>query len=124
MPSAYGKYRKLTKTTENNRKLTENYRNQLKIFQETTYIMICKTYVCTNCLFSLSVLSVTLMCCGQTTGLIKMQLGTEVGLGPGHIVLDGDPSPPLKWTQPVSPIFGPYVVAKWLDGSRCYLVGR
>jgi len=26
-----------------------------------------------------------------------MQLGTEVGLGPGDIVLDGDPAPP---TQP------------------------
>ena len=23
-----------------------------------------------------------------------MKLGTEVGLGPGHIVLDGDPAPP------------------------------
>jgi len=42
----------------------------------------------------LSVLSVTLMYCGQTVGWIKMKLGTEVGLGPGHIVLDGDPAPP------------------------------
>jgi len=25
-----------------------------------------------------------------------MSLGTEVGLGPGDIVLDGDPSPPKK----------------------------
>ena len=24
----------------------------------------------------------------------KMKLGTQVGLGPGHIVLDGDPAPP------------------------------
>jgi len=23
-----------------------------------------------------------------------MKLGVEVGLGPGHIVLDGDPAPP------------------------------
>ena len=23
-----------------------------------------------------------------------MPLGTEVGLGPGHILLDGDPAPP------------------------------
>jgi len=29
--------------------------------------------------------------CGQTPGWIKMALSTEVGLGPGHIVLDGDP---------------------------------
>jgi len=32
--------------------------------------------------------------CGQTVGRIKMKLGTEVSLGPGHIVLDGDPAPP------------------------------
>jgi len=25
-----------------------------------------------------------------------MKLGMQVGLGPGHIVLDGDPGPPLK----------------------------
>jgi len=29
--------------------------------------------------------------CGQTAGWIKLPLGTEVGLGPGDIVLDGDP---------------------------------
>ena len=32
------------------------------------------------------------MCCGQTAGWIKMALGRGVGLGPGHIVLDGDPA--------------------------------
>jgi len=31
--------------------------------------------------------------CGQTAGWIKMPLGMEVVLGPGHIVLDGDPAP-------------------------------
>jgi len=38
---------------------------------------------------------------------IQMALGTDVGLGPGQIVLDGDPAPPpeKKRTQP--PIFGP-----------------
>ena len=36
----------------------------------------------------LSVLSVTLVYCGQTVGWIKMKLGMPVGLGPGHIVLD------------------------------------
>jgi len=37
-----------------------------------------------------------------------MKLGLEVGLGPGHIVLDGVPAPPPKkknWHRP--PIFGP-----------------
>ena len=38
--------------------------------------------------------------CGQTAGWIKTALGTEVGLGPGHIVLDGDLAPlPKKWTE-------------------------
>jgi len=36
------------------------------------------------------------VCCDQTAGWIKMLLGTEVGLGPGDIVLDGDPAPPQK----------------------------
>ena len=42
----------------------------------------------------LSCLSVTLVYCGQMVGWIKMKLGIQVGLGPGHIVLDGDPAPP------------------------------
>jgi len=33
----------------------------------------------------------TLVYCGQTAGWIKMPLGTEVGHGPGHVVLDEDP---------------------------------
>ena len=33
------------------------------------------------------------MYCGQTAGWIKMPLGMEVGLGPGHIVLHGASSP-------------------------------
>ena len=40
----------------------------------------------------LSVLSGKLVYCGQTVGWIKMKLGTQIGLGPGHIVLDGDPA--------------------------------
>ena len=42
-------------------------------------------------------MSVAFVYCGQTVGLIKMKLiGMEVGLGPGHTVLDGDPAPPPK----------------------------
>jgi len=52
----------------------------------------------------LSVLTVTLVYCDQTVGWIKMKLGMELGLGPGHIVLDGDPAPP-NGAQP--PILGP-----------------
>jgi len=71
----------------------------------------------------LSVLSVTLVYCGQTVGRIKMKLGTQVGIGPEHIVLDGDAGPPPQ--RGIAPNFGPIpVVAKWLDKSRCHLVGR
>ena len=38
---------------------------------------------------------------GQTVGWIKMPLGTEVDLGPGHIVLDGHPAPPERSTAPL-----------------------
>ena len=47
----------------------------------------------------LSVLSVTLVHCGQIVEWIIMPFGTEVGLCPGDIVLDGDPAPPRKGAQ-------------------------
>ena len=47
---------------------------------------------CLSYLSCLSCLSVALVYCGQRAGWIKMPLGTEVDLGPGNIVLDGDPS--------------------------------
>jgi len=37
--------------------------------------------------------------CGQTAGWITMELSMEVGLGPDHIVLDGDPAPLPKRGQ-------------------------
>ena len=44
--------------------------------------------------------------CGQTAACIKMPLDMEVGLGPVHIVLEGDTAPLLKkGAEP--PIFGP-----------------
>jgi len=52
-------------------------------------------------------LSVTFVHCGQTVGRIKMKLGVKVGLGPGHIVLDGDGAQP--------PIFRPYLL--WPNGT-------
>jgi len=63
-----------------------------------------------RCLSVLSVLSVTFVHCGQTVGLIKMKLGLQVGIGPGHIVLDGDPVPPLPKGHSPHPIFGPYLL--------------
>ena len=56
--------------------------------------------------------------CGQMTGWIKMTLGMEVGLGPGHIVRDVDPAPPPQNFRPMS------MVPKRLHGSRCHLVWR
>jgi len=38
------------------------------------------------------------VCCGQTDGWIKTPLGTEAGLGAGHIVSDGDPAPCQRGT--------------------------
>ena len=52
-----------------------------------------RTVVCLSCL---------LRCLGhrgQMVGWIKIPLGMEVGLGPGHIVLDGDPDPPRRGTK-------------------------
>jgi len=40
-------------------------------------------------------------CCGQMAGWFKTPLGTEVGLGPGDFVLDGDTAPlPKKGAEP------------------------
>ena len=41
--------------------------------------------------------------CGETAGWMKMALGTEVDLGPGHTVLDGVPA--LRETGIAAPIF-------------------
>jgi len=74
---------------------------------------------CMSCLFvcpaCLSCLSVTLAYCGQTVGWIKMKLGKQVGLGPGHIVIDGDIARlPQKGSEP--PNFRSIsVVPKWLS---------
>jgi len=43
-----------------------------------------------------------------------MALGVEVGLGPGDIVLDGDPAPPPKKRGLQLPIFGPCLL--WPNG--------
>jgi len=49
--------------------------------------------------------------------MIKMPLGMKVGLGPGHIVLRGDPAHP-KGAQP--PVFGPYLL--WPNGRPSQLL--
>jgi len=56
--------------------------------------------------------------------MIKMALGVEVGLGPGHIVQDGDPAPSPKKRGRGPPQFRHISgVAKWLDASKCTWYG-
>ena len=63
------------------------------------------------------------MYCDQTAGWIKVPLRKEVGLGPGHIVLDGDPTPHLR--RGTAPTFRPiFIVTKRLEESRYHLVRR
>ena len=80
---------------------------------------LCYRTVVLSCL---SCLSVTLACCGQMVRWIKMKLGMEVGVGPRHIVLDGDPASPPQKRGTALPIIGPCIVAKQLHGSRCHLI--
>jgi len=63
-----------------------------------------------------------LVYCGQTVTWIKMTLGTEVGLGPGNIVLDGDLAPPQKRCTAAPTFRSMSIVAKLLDASTCHLV--
>jgi len=49
------------------------------------------------------------MYCGQTAGWIKMPLGTEVVLDPGHTVLDGDPAPNPPKGHSSRPLFSAHV---------------
>jgi len=56
---------------------------------------------------------------------IKMKLGMQVGLGPGHIVLDGTQLPlPQRGVEP--PIFGPYPLWPngWMDQDATWYGGR
>jgi len=46
--------------------------------------------------------------CSQTVGWIKMSLDTEVGLAPGHILLDDDPAP-LSRKRHSTPHFSAHV---------------
>jgi len=48
-----------------------------------------------------------------------MKLGTQVGIGPGHVVLDGDLAPhPQRGT---APNFRPIIVAKMARGIEMLL---
>jgi len=63
--------------------------------------------------------------CGQTAVWIKMLLGMNVDLGPGHIVLDGNPAP-LPRKGDISPSFGPCLLWPngWMDQDATWYKGR
>jgi len=64
--------------------------------------------------------------CGQTAGWIKMTLGMKVGLGPGHIVLHGDPAPLPKIKKGRPPIFGQFLLWPngWMDQDATWHGGK
>ena len=71
------------------------------------------------------------VCCVQTAGWIKMPLGMEVDLSPGHIVLDADPSLRPERGTAASPSFRPMsIVAKWspisatVEHLYCHYLGQ
>jgi len=73
-------------------------------------------------LVCLSCLSATLVYRGQTVGQIRMPVGKEVPLGPGHIVLDRYLAPPYKGHSSL-PNFGPCLLwpNSWMDqDATCY----
>jgi len=53
-----------------------------------------------------------------------MPLLREVGLGPNDIMLDGYPALPPQRGGTAPNFWSMSIVAKWLDGSRCYMVRR
>jgi len=58
--------------------------------------------------------------CGQMAGWMKTRLGTEVALGPGHIVRPGPRSPAKGAQQPAAPCFWPVsIVATAAHLSYC-----
>ena len=67
----------------------------------------------------LSCLSVTLVYCGQVVRWIRMPLGTKVCLGPGNIVLDGNPGspPPKKGVQHPPTFRSMSILTKWSSMS-------
>ena len=66
------------------------------------------------------------VCCDQTAGWIKMLLRIEVGLDPGHNVLDGDPAIPSPKRTQQPPIFGLCVLWPncWTDQDATWYGAR
>ena len=89
--------------------------------------MICKTYVCINWLSVLSVCTVCNVDVLWPNSWMDQGAtwhgGTEVGIGPGHIVLDGDPAPSSKGHSP-SPQFSAHICCGPVNSSHGQLVTR
>jgi len=60
--------------------------------------------------------------CGQTVEWIKTKLGKQVGLDPGHNVLDGDPAPPPQ--RDTAPQFPAHICCGQMAGWIKTLLGR
>ena len=58
--------------------------------------------------------------------LIRMALGMEVGLGPGHIVPDGKPAPLPQKGNRAAPTFSPFLLSPngWMDQDGTWHRGR
>jgi len=73
--------------------MKRNFIESGNAFCGTWYLPHCWVHYDRHCHFWATVVCpvcVTLVYCGQTVGWIKIKLGRHVGLGPDHIVLDGD----------------------------------
>ena len=81
-------------------------------------------------IYGTAVLSACLSVCNVgvlwPNGYIKMPLGTEIGLGPGDIVLDGYPAPPRKGAQQPPSLFGSRLLWPngWMDEDATWYGGR
>jgi len=105
------------------RKMIERTSFQATVCKTVRFALCYRSVVCPVCLSDLAVcLSATFVYCGQTVGRIKMKLGMQVRLVPGHIVLDVDPALSLL-QKGTAPNFRPIsVAAKWMHPSRCHVV--
>jgi len=108
---------------------TINVMKQLS--EDCFWATVCKTVrpmLSDRCLSCLSVLSVCDIGVSWPNGWTDQDetWHAGIGLGPGHIVLDGDPAhPPQKGAQS-PPIFGPYLLWSngWMDQDATWYGSR
>jgi len=96
------------------------YRMLYKTFQSLVERRTESVTLMNHGLWECDCLSVTLVHCGQTVGWIKMALGMEIGLVPGHTVLDGDPAPPRHGNGHSSSHFSAHICFSQTDAHLSY----